>query len=160
MISKVRWDKSHPERLNNLSRRTSWGSAGTCIRLCPLPAPHLLPCVTHHLVYHLELRGLTLSVPSVLRFGSSQQPHRGHYPGSPILPLFPHPPPSVLPAVSIFAQDRGFTAAFHLVIGIGFPPVLHLKQMTIEIYLECKLESIITLIWLRHWGMCNYLMHI
>lgn len=43
-ITKVRWDKSHPERLNNLSGRKSQGSAGISIQLSPLAAPHLLSC--------------------------------------------------------------------------------------------------------------------
>lgn len=85
-ITKVRWDKSHPERLNDLSRRKSWGSAGTWIQLSLLPAPHLLPCVTHHLVYHLEPRWQTLSVLSTLRFGFS---HRGSSPRLTCAPLIP-----------------------------------------------------------------------
>lgn len=87
-ITEVRWDKSHPERQNDLSRRKSWGSAGTWIWLSPLPVPHLLPCVTHHLVYHLKPQGHTPSVPNTLWFGSSQQESLPRFTHTPLIPTF------------------------------------------------------------------------
>ena len=79
-ITKVRWDKFHPETLNESPERKSWGSSGTCIQLSLLPVPHLLPCIAHHLVYHLEVQRHMPSVLSALQFGSSQPLHPGLLP--------------------------------------------------------------------------------
>lgn len=153
LITKVRREESHPERANNLSRRKSWGSSGTS----PLSVPHLLPCATQHLVYHLK-EAVRAHLPALSTPRSV--PSSSHCPESPTLPLFPHSSLSALPAVSISAPEYVSTTAFHLVIMIGFTPILHLKLMKAQIYLELKTKSILTLTWLRNLETCNYLMHI
>lgn len=65
LITKVRWDKSHLKRFNDLLSRRSRGSASTWAQ------PHLLL----HVIHHLEL---ILSAPNTLWFSSSW--HQGPLP--------------------------------------------------------------------------------
>lgn len=86
LITKVRWDKSHLERLNDLLSRRRQGSAGTWTQPSAFPEPHLLFCIPHHLVYHLKL---VLSALNTLWFSSSQQPDQGSLPRLAHTPFIP-----------------------------------------------------------------------
>lgn len=114
LITKVGWDKSYPKRVNHLSRRKSWGSAGACIQPSLLSMPHLLPCATPH-------RFVTSASPEhspwLLLAAATARP----FPRA--IPLFPHPSLSALPAASISTQEQALTTAFHSVTVTGVKPI-------------------------------------
>lgn len=154
LITRVRWDESHLERVNSFSRRKSWGSAGTST----LPSQCLIHFPVPPTIWFITsgCEGSPCQLPVFVPSSSHSRATPQGCPHS----LYSHIPLSALPAASISTQEQDSTTSFHLVIVIGFSPTLHLKLMKVRIYLEWKTESILTLIWLRHLEMCDSLMDI